>query len=62
MATNTKTNTYHLHLKGFVGGYDFDADYVDQIRGTGQSDQGDRSLIYFPIKKLAGERSTNLSR
>ena len=53
MATNTKTNTYHLHLKGFVGGYDFDADYVDQIRG---------SLIYFPIKKLAGERSTSLSR
>lgn len=25
---NTK---YHLHLKGFVGGYDFDSDYVDYI-------------------------------
>ena len=23
MATNTKTN-YQLHLKGFVGGFDFD--------------------------------------
>ena len=31
MATNTKTN-YHLHLKGFVGGYDFDAGYVDYPR------------------------------
>ena len=30
MATNTKTN-YQLHLKGFVGGFDFDADYVDYI-------------------------------
>jgi hypothetical protein len=29
MATNTKTTDYQLHLKGFVGGYDFDADYVD---------------------------------
>ena len=28
--TNTKTN-YQLHLRGFVGGYDFDADYVDYI-------------------------------
>ena len=25
---NTK---YHLHLKGYVGGYDFDSDYVDYI-------------------------------
>ena len=31
MATNTKTTDYQLHLKGFVGGYDFDADYVDYI-------------------------------
>ena len=22
---------YHLHLKGYVGGYDFDSDYVDCI-------------------------------
>ena len=22
---------YHLHLKGYVGGYDFDSDYVDYI-------------------------------
>ena len=25
------TQSYQLHLKGFVGGYDFDADYVDYI-------------------------------
>lgn len=24
---------YHLHLKGYVGGYDFDSAYVDYILG-----------------------------
>ena len=24
---------YHLHLKGFVGGYDFDKNYVDYVLG-----------------------------
>ena len=31
MATNTTTTDYQLNLKGFVGGYDFDANYVDYI-------------------------------
>ena len=26
-----QTTHYQLHLKGYVGGYDFDADYVDYI-------------------------------
>ena len=26
-----KDTQYQLHLKGYVGGYDFDADYVDYI-------------------------------
>lgn len=30
MTTNAKTN-YQLHLKGFVVGYDFGADYVNYI-------------------------------
>ena len=25
---------YNLHLKGYVGGWDFDADYVDYVLGT----------------------------
>ena len=25
------TQKYHLHLKGYVGGYDFDSDYVDYV-------------------------------
>ena len=26
-------NKYQLHLKGYVGSWDFDADYVDYILG-----------------------------
>ena len=26
-----KLQKYHLHLKGYVGGYAFDSDYVDYI-------------------------------
>ena len=40
MATNTKTTDYQLHLKGFVGGYDFDADYVDYILNNNKGSVG----------------------
>ena len=40
MATNTKTTDYQLHLKGFVGGYDFDADYVDYILNKNKGSVG----------------------
>ena len=35
---------YHLHLRGFVGGYDFDADYVDYILNKNK-DTGKREEV-----------------
>ena len=55
MATNTKTN-YQLHLKGFVGGYDFDADYVDFILGKNKDNE-----VNVLIDSLGGQSSTALS-
>ena len=55
MATNTKTN-YQLHLKGFVGGYDFDADYVDFILGKNKENE-----VNVLIDSLGGQSSTALS-
>ena len=55
MATNTKTN-YNLHLKGFVGGYDFDADYVDYILSKNEGKE-----VHVLIDSLGGRSNTALS-
>jgi len=55
MATNTKTN-YNLHLKGFVGGYDFDADYVDYILSKHEGKE-----VHVLIDSLGGRSNTALS-
>ena len=47
MATNTKTN-YQLHLKGFVGGFDFDADHEGKE-------------VHVLIDSLGGRSNTALS-
>lgn len=47
---------YHLHLKGFVGGYDFDADYVDYILGNHKDTEVD-----VLIDSFGGQVSTALS-
>ena len=56
MASNTKTNTYQLHLKGFVGGYDFDADYVDYVLSKHKDTE-----VNVLIDSLGGQSSTALS-
>ena len=53
--TNTKTN-YNLHLKGFVGGYDFDADYVDYILSKNKDQE-----VHVLIDSLGGRSNTALS-
>ena len=55
MATNTKTN-YQLHLKGFVGGFDFDADYVDYILSKHEGKE-----VHVLIDSLGGKSNTALS-
>lgn len=47
---------YHLHLKGYVGGWDFDADYVDYIlnKNAGQE-------VNVLIDSLGGKANTALS-
>ena len=55
MATNTKTN-YQLHLKGFVGGFDFDADYVDYILSKHEGKE-----VRVLIDSLGGRSNTALS-
>lgn len=54
--TNTKTTDYQLHLKGFVGGYDFDADYVDYILNKNKD-----SEVHVLIDSLGGRSNTALS-
>ena len=56
MATNTKTTDYQLHLKGFVGGYDFDADYVDYILNKNKD-----SEVRVLIDSIGGRSNTALS-
>lgn len=56
MASNTKTNTYQLHLKGFVGGYDFDTDYVDYVLSKHKDTE-----VNVLIDSLGGQSSTALS-
>ena len=55
MATNTKTN-YQLHLKGFVGGFDFDADYVDYLLSKQEGKE-----VPVLIDSLGGRSNTALS-
>ena len=51
-----KNTNYQLHLKGFVGGYDFDADYVDYVlsKNTGKE-------VHVLIDSLGGQSNTALS-
>lgn len=53
MAKNTQ---YQLHLKGYVGGYDFDADYVDYILAKNAGKE-----VHVLIDSLGGQSSTALS-
>ena len=53
MAKNTQ---YHLHLKGYVGGYDFDADYVDYILAKNSGKE-----VHVLIDSLGGQSNTALS-
>ena len=48
--------TYQLHLKGFVGGWDFDADYVDYILGKNKDKE-----VHVLIDSLGGRVNTALS-
>ena len=46
---------YHLHLKGFVGGYDFDSDYVDYILAKNEGKE-----VNVLIDSLGGQSNTAL--
>ena len=48
--------TYNLHLKGYVGGWDFDADYVDYVLGKNQD--GEVNVL---IDSLGGSLAKALS-
>ena len=50
---NTK---YHLHLKGYVGGYDFDSDYVDYVLSKNPNTE-----VHVLIDSLGGSLATALS-
>ena len=47
---------YNLHLKGYVGGWDFDADYVDYVLGKNQD--GEVNVL---IDSLGGSLAKALS-
>lgn len=49
-------NKYHLHLKGFVGGDDFNCDYVDYILDKYSSTQ-----VNVLIDSLGGSLASALS-
>ena len=49
-------NKYHLHLKGYVGGYDFDSDYVDYILNRNPDTE-----VHVLIDSLGGSLATALS-
>ena len=42
---------YHLHLKGVVGGYDFDSSYVDFILGKHKDEQV--NVLSLPFRQQA---------
>ena len=48
--------TYNLHLKGYVGGYDFDAGYVDYVLNKNKD-----SEVHVLIDSLGGSLATALS-
>jgi len=52
----TRNTNYQLHLKGFVGGYDFDADYVDYVLGKNTGKE-----VHVLIDSLGGKSNTALS-
>ena len=47
---------YHLHLKGFVGGYDFDKNYVDYVLNKNAG-----KPVFVLIDSLGGSLATALS-
>lgn len=47
---------YHLHLKGFVGGWDFDSDYVDYVLNKNKDTE-----VNVIIDSLGGKSNTALS-
>ena len=47
---------YNLHLKGFVGGYDFDRDYVDYVLARNEG-----KPVHVLIDSLGGSLATALS-
>lgn len=47
---------YHLHLKGYVGGYDFDRDYVDYVLAKNEG-----KPVHVLIDSLGGSLATALS-
>ena len=56
MATNTTTTDYQLNLKGFVGGNDFDANYVDYILSKHEGKD-----VHVLIDSLGGRSNSKMS-
>ena len=54
----TDNRTYQLHLKGFVGGYDFDADYVDYILGKNKDNDRQEYRSFVLEKKVFHSKSS----
>ena len=50
------TTKYQLHLKGYVGGYDFDSDYVDYVLAKHPNEE-----VHVLIDSLGGSLATALS-
>ena len=48
--------TYNLHLKGYVGGWDFDSDYVDFVLNKNADNE-----VHVLIDSLGGSLATALS-
>ena len=53
---DNENKKYHLHLKGYVGGYDFDSDYVDFILAKYPDEE-----VNVLIDSLGGALNTALS-
>ena len=51
-----KNTQYQLHLKGYVGGYDFDRDYVDYVLAKNEG-----KPVHVLIDSLGGSLATALS-
>ena len=39
--------TYNLHLKGYIGGWDFDSDYVDFVQGKNADSEVHKCSMEF---------------